>query len=108
MSLPIIPGLPGTPAEWGSALGAFGLSLVGYLLRAKPKPSTEDAKTLAAAVTAPLGEANQVRQVVEELHRLNDYAYQLVALADDVKEALRDLKDGQRELRDAINRRSPA
>ena len=65
------------------------------------------ARPFPAAVIAPMGDPNQLRQAVEELHKLNDYAFQLTGLADDIKDGLRDLKEGQRDLRDAINRHPP-
>ena len=96
-----------TALAWGLGIGGMCAPVLAYFWpRAAPKAGADDAaaKAITAAVIAPLGDPNQFRQMVEELHKLNDYAFQISSTADDVKDALRDLKDGQRDLRDAINR----
>ena len=91
--------------DWGALAAAFIVGAFGYFRPKKPG-SDGDARAVSTAMASPLGDPNQLRQVVEELHKLNDQAFHLTGLAGDIKDRLGDVKDGQREIRDAINRQA--
>ena len=102
-SLASLPAPLQTALTWGAGIAATLLPVLAYFKRspkAQASPDS-DAKTVAVAVAAPLGDPNQLRQVVEELHRLNDHAERIHSLADD-------LKDGQGRGEEANNRQERA
>ena len=77
----------------GTGIAALGAAV--YRIAAKPKDKSAaddkagpsaDAKTLAVAMVAPMGDPNQLRQVVEALNRLNDFAAKALVVMDDIKD----------------------
>jgi hypothetical protein len=104
-------GLPVTAAQLTDAATVIGLiiaGLAGYGRAKKPADSGADAKTVAVAMAAPLGDPNQLRQVVEALNRLNDYAPKILVVLDDIKDGLERNETAIGRVEEAANRAGSA
>ena len=98
-----------TALAYGGGLAAFLLPFVAYF-RPKKKAAAVDGedKTVAVAIAAPLGDANQLRQMVEGLSRLSGFAEHGLKTLDDLAAGQERVIAATGRVEDAANRAASA
>lgn len=73
--------------EAGAFIGTLIVSITGYVRSKKTATVEADPKAVTVAVAAPMGDPNQLRQVVDGLNRLSDFAEHGLGVLEEIRDA---------------------